>query len=424
MNTRQSEALEHDKRDDLARFRQEFHLPDRRNDRDCIYLCGNSLGLQPRALRQEMLEELQQWQALGVLGHTEGRYPWLPYHENLRAPLAELTGALPSEVVAMNTLTVNLHLMMVSFYRPTTERYRIIIEKHAFPSDRYAVESQIRYHGFDPDDALIELEDSPGSACVSLSTLESCLSEIGDSVALILMPGVQYYSGQVLDMSGCCELARQHGCSIGFDLAHAIGNIPMSLHEWGADFAVWCSYKYLNSGPGAVAGCFVHQRHEESDLPRFNGWWGHVQSTRFLMGPEFHPAIGADAWQLSNPPIMALAPVRVSMLLFMEAGMTALREKSIRMTGFLSTLLDEEFSELITILTPSETASRGCQLSLQLNAGPERAKRIFDHLEHNNVICDWREPNVIRVAPTPLYNSFTDCVNFTQRLREAISHVG
>lgn len=427
MTTRLQDARTLDAQDPLRSYRSQFHMPLPRHGQSMVYLCGNSLGLQPTALASEMHEELMQWQTLGVEGHTQGRHPWLPYHELLREPLARLTGAEPAEVVAMNTLTVNLHLMMVSFYRPDAARFQVVMEKQSFPSDRYAVESQIRFHGFDPDQALIELEDAPGTGVLSAETLAAYLETHGQQVALVLMPGVQYYSGQVLPMADMAELAHRHGALFGLDLAHAIGNVPLQLHDWQVDFAVWCSYKYLNSGPGAVAGCFVHARHCQDrgeQLPRFNGWWGHQQEGRFRMAPEFRPAEGADAWQLSNPPILALAPVRVSLALFDQAGLTALREKSIRMTGFLAGHLRDAQAQQVEILTPDSVAQRGCQLSLRLRHGAQRARAVFDRLTRMDVICDWREPDVIRIAPVPLYNSYEDCALFVDRLGEAIADVG
>jgi kynureninase len=411
-----------DQADVLAGFRDQFWFPRDANGHQQLYLCGNSLGLQPKALAPAIARELEDWQRLGVEGHFKAEYPWMPYHQFVREPLAEIMGALPHEVVAMNSLTVNLHLMMVSFYRPTPERFRIVIEKQAFPSDRYAVESQIRHHGFDPDQALVELEDQPGNAQVSNDTLAAYLDQHGDSVALVLMPGVQYFSGQLQDLDEVTRLAHACGARAGFDLAHAAGNLPLNLHDSACDFAVWCSYKYLNSGPGAVAGCFVHERWaDRSDLNRFAGWWGHQPETRFLMGPDFVPARGADGWQLSNPPIMALAPVRVSLPIFVEAGMANLRKKSIRLTGYLDWLLRKRLESRVTILTPADPDRRGCQLSLQLSAGARLGKRTHERLEQAGVICDWREPDVIRIAPTPLYNSFGDVFRFVDVLEETLT---
>ena len=409
-----------DEADELAPFRERFHFPTDDSGRPQLYFCGNSLGLQPKSTSDYVNAELEAWRRHAVDGHFRGERPWMPYHEFARDNLAELVGALPHEVVAMNTLTTNLHLMMVSFYRPRGERRRIVIERQAFPSDRYAVESQIRFHGLDPADALVELEDAPGSASVSLDTLEQYLDREGDTVALVLMPGVQYLSGQLQDMAGVCELGRRHGCAVGLDLAHAAGNARLALHEWGPDFAVWCSYKYLNAGPGAVAGCFVHERHaERPDLPRFAGWWGHDRETRFRMGPHFKPSRGADGWQLSNPPIMALAPLLASLEIFHDAGMARLRARSKRLTSHLAALIDEHLAGSVRILTPADPDRRGCQLSLQLLHGREHGRAVFEALQRNGVIGDWREPDVIRVAPTPLYNSFEDVVQLVAALHAA-----
>jgi kynureninase len=400
--------------DQLASFRDRFWIPKRPDGSDQLYFCGNSLGLQPRALAAEMEQELEAWKELGVAGHFEGRFPWMPYHEFLREPLARLTGAQPSEVVAMNSLTVNLHLLMVSFYRPEGRRRKIIIEQQAFPSDRYAVASQIRYHGLDPADCMVELGPAGGTAsgdrCIDESEIEAFLKAEGDSVALVLWPGVQYATGQVFDLKRIAAAARNAEAAVGFDLAHSAGNVPIELHDSGCDFAVWCSYKYLNAGAGAVAGCFVHERHSKrDDLPRFHGWWGHDQESRFRMGHDFVPAPGADAWQLSNPPILAMAPLRVSLAEFERAGMELLRRKSLAMTGFLAELITSELGELLDIITPLNESRRGCQLSLRVRAGHEKGRELFDFLERSGVITDWREPDIIRAAPVPLYNRYEDC---------------
>jgi len=344
----------------------------------------------------------------------------MPYHEFLREPLARLAGASPHEVVAMNSLTVNLHLMMVSFYRPQGERRRIVIEQQAFPSDRYAVASQIRFHGLDPDDCLVELGPHDGNQgdgshgdidrCIDEADIEAFLQAQGDTVALVLWPGVQYATGQVFELERIARAAHAAGAAIGFDLAHSAGNVPLALHDSGCDFAVWCSYKYLNAGAGAVAGCFVHERHSKrTDLPRFHGWWGHDQESRFKMGHDFVPASGADAWQLSNPPILAMAPLRVSLAEFEAAGMENLRKKSIAMTGYLADLIKTELDDVLQIVTPLEVGRRGCQLSLRVRAGHEKGRALFDYLEQHGVITDWREPDIVRAAPVPLYNRFEDC---------------
>ena len=412
-------ARQMDQADTLARFRSEFWIPKHSNGENQFYFCGNSLGLQPKRLGREMAIELEAWKDLGVAGHFRGRNPWMRYHEMLRAPLANLVGALPNEVVAMNSLTVNLHLMMVSFYRPEGSRNRILIEKQAFPSDRYAVESQIRFHGLDPDQCLVELAGDQQTGCLAEDEIINYLGEYGDQVALVMFPGVQYATGQVFDMERIAEAARSCGAAVGFDLAHAIGNVSLKLHDWGCDFAVWCSYKYLNSGPGAVAGCFIHEQHSHrSDLPRFQGWWGHDPDSRFLMPTDFNPASGVDAWQLSNPPIYAMAPLRVSLELFEEAGFAALREKSIALDYFLQKLLDEQVANAIQVITPRGIAMRGCQLSLRVMAGREAGRELFEALAVRGYICDWREPDIIRVAPVPLYNTFEEIWFLVDFLRQ------
>lgn len=409
-------ALARDAADPLAAFRAEFLIPAHGNGEQ-VYLCGNSLGLQPRATRQALLDELDDWAGLAVEAHFRGKHPWMPYHELVREPLAELVGAQPAEVVAMNSLSVNLHLMMVSFYRPTRERPAILIEKHAFPSDRYAVESQIRFHGHDPATALIELQGDEANGTISQAAIERALDAHGARIALVLLPGVQYFSGQAFDLKRISQIAQRKGCVVGFDLAHAVGNLPVNLHASGCDFAVWCSYKYLNSGPGAVAGCFVHERHARAALPRFAGWWGHDQSTRFKMGPDFVPTPGADGWQLSNPPIFALAPLRASLEVFHRAGSARLREKSIALTGYLAWLIETQLSHIVNIVTPREVGRRGCQLSLRVQGDRGAGRALFDDLAAAGIVGDWREPDVIRVAPTPLYNRFMDCLRFAEAVK-------
>ena len=406
-------ALALDAADPLAGFRDEFHIPPH-GDREQLYFCGNSLGLQPRAVRAALMSELDDWARLGVEAHFRGQHPWMPYHEFVRESLAACVGAQPAEVVAMNSLSANLHLMMVSFYRPTAQRHAIVIEAGAFPSDRYAVESQVRFHGFDPARSLIEVQADQPDGTISMQAIERVLAERGAEVSLLLWPGVQYRTGQAFDLREIARLGHAAGCMVGFDLAHAAGNLPLALHDGGADFAAWCSYKYLNAGPGAVAGCFVHERHARTDRPRFAGWWGHDQSSRFRMGPEFIPTPGADGWQLSNPPILALAPLRVSLELFSRAGMVRLREKSTQLTGFLAQLIRERLSETMQVLTPSDTSQRGCQLSLRVLGGRGRGRALFEHLGDIGIIGDWREPDVIRISPTPLYNRYTDVLRFVQ----------
>jgi kynureninase len=402
-----------DRDDPLRGFRDEFLIPPHA-DGDTLYFCGNSLGLQPRGVRQAVNDELDYWGELGVEGHFKGRLPWLTYHETVREHLAEVVGAQPSEVVAMNTLGVNLHLMMVSFYRPTAERPAILIEAGAFPTDRYAVESQIRFHGFDPATDLIELEADEPNGTISIDAIERALAEHGPRLALVMLPGVQYRTGQAFDLAAITRLAHAQGCIVGFDLAHAVGNLPLQLHDSGADFAIWCHYKYLNSGPGAVGGAFVHERHARTDRPRFAGWWGHDPATRFQMGPQFQPTPGADGWQLSNPPILALVPLRVSLEVFHRAGMGALRTKSEHLTGYLEWLVGEQLAGTLEVVTPAEPGRRGAQLSIRVVGGRERGRALFEHLVERGIIGDWREPDVIRISPTPLYNRYRDCFDFVE----------
>jgi kynureninase len=406
--------------DPLRAFRDEFNFPRDRNGYSPIYLCGNSLGLQPKLAARYVQEELEDWADLAVEGHFRARRPWMPYHRLAAGGLAALCGAQEDEVVAMNTLTVNLHLMMTTFYRPAGPRRKILIESTAFPSDRFAAMSQIRLQAFDPAEALVEWQPRPGAAGLCMDDLASILDAQGEEIALLLLPGVQYYNGQVLDMQAICSLARDHGCAVGLDLAHAIGNVPLRLHEWAPDFAVWCSYKYLNGGPGAIGGTFVHARHLDADPSRqLLGWWGHLEATRFRMAPTFTPAPGAELWQLSNPPILSLAPVLASLDIFGRAGMDRLCDKSARLTAYLDFLLQHHLDGRIASITPFD--ARGCQLSLVVADAAIDAHALFRRLEELNVIADWREPNVIRVAPAPLYNSFDDVFEFVQRLREALN---
>ena len=359
-------------------------------------------------------EVMQKWAELAVEGHFTGPTQWLSYHELVSDALARLVGANASEVVAMNSLSVNLHLMLVSFYRPTAGRAAILIEAGAFPSDRHAVESQIRLHGYDPACELIEVQPDAADGTVSLAAIEDAISTHGPRLALVLWPGVQYRTGQAFDLARITQLAQAQGAAVGFDLAHAVGNLPLSLHADGADFAVWCHYKYLNAGPGAVGGCFVHERHARSDLPRLAGWWGHDKHTRFQMAPEFVPSPGAQGWQLSNPPVLALAPLRASLAMFDQAGMPALRQKSEHLTGLLEALIHARLAHLLQILTPAEPSQRGCQLSLRVLGGRERGRALFQYLQENGVLGDWREPDVIRISPVPLYNRYIDLHHFVE----------
>ncbi|MDE2272415.1 MAG: kynureninase [Xanthomonadaceae bacterium] len=409
-------ARAQDEHDPLRRWRDEFLIPPH-DGGEQAYLVGNSLGLQPRGVRQAMLDELDDWARLGVEGHLHARHPWLPYHREVRDGLADVVGAEPGEVVAMNSLTANLHLLMVSFYRPTPERHAILIERHAFPSDRDLAASQIRFHGLDPSEALIELDADETGGTLSMAAIERVLGEHGRRIALVLWPGVQYLTGQAFDIRAITRLAHAQGCTVGFDCAHAAGNISLALHDAGCDFAAWCSYKYLNSGPGAVAGAFVHARHAHARLQRFEGWWGRNQATRFEMRPEFDPAPGAEAWQLSNPPILALAPLRVSLDLFRRAGMASLRAKSRRLTAYLAWLIETQLGDVLEVLTPAEPERRGAQLSLRVRAGRDAGKSLFEHLVARGVLGDWREPDVVRVAPAPLYNTYVDCLRCVEAVR-------
>jgi kynureninase len=408
----QSFACELDAGDPLKKYRHKFHIPKKANGEDAIYFAGNSLGLQPKTVREYVEQELEDWARLGVHGHLGARRPWIKYHEFLAEQTARLVGAKPIEVVVMNSLTVNLHLMMVSFYRPTPQRHKIVIEANAFPSDQYAVQSQIRFHGFDPRTSLVELQPRAGEATLRTEDIEAFIENEGDSVALIMLGGVSYYSGQAFEMERITNASHAKGCVVGFDLAHAAGNLVMNLHDWGVDFAVWCSYKYLNAGPGAIAGCFVHEKHARRfDLPRFAGWWGQNKETRFLMPFEFDAIPGAEGWQLSNPPILQLAALRASMDIFNEVGMKALRAKSERLTGYLEFLLNQKRDENISIITPSDPQQRGCQLSIRVKTN---GKQLHDRLNAAGIFCDWREPDVIRAAPAPLYNRFIEVYNFVE----------
>ena len=407
-----------DRDDPLVSLREQFNFPRERNARSPIYLCGNSLGLQPKLAVDYVQDELQNWKDFAVDGHFHSDRPWLTYHRRAASGFADLTGAKPGEVVAMNTLTVNLHLLMASFYRPTPERRKIVIEAGAFPSDQYAAASQIRLHGYNPEIDLLEWRPPEGEQHLRIEDLEAMLDREGDSVALLLLPGVQYYTGQVLDMQAICALGRKHGCKVGLDLAHAIGNVELSLSDWAPDFAAWCTYKYLNAGPGAIAGAFVHEQHR-SPNDFLHGWWGNKQSTRFDMHPDFDPADGAEAWQMSNPPILSLAPVIASLQLFKNAGFDALREKSGKLTGYLRWLIGTRFGDRIGVITPDDAC--GCQLSLiARNPDVDDPRALFDRLTELNVTGDWRHPGVIRVAPVPMYNSFEDVFEFAERLSEAL----
>jgi kynureninase len=397
-------AQELDARDTLASFRNEFHIPEMYG-KHVVYLCGHSLGLLPRNARLYTEAEFLDWEQLGVDAHFKGKNPWYSYHEWFAGPLSRLVGAQPNEVVAMNSLTVNLHLMLTSFYRPAPERHAILIDEPTFPSDRYALESQIRLHGYHPTTSLLSAED-----------IEEAIKARGDEISVVIVNAVNFLTGRFYDVWKIVRLTREHGCILGLDLAHAIGNVPLQLHDWGVDFAVWCSYKYLNGGPGTVGGCFVHERHgERTDRPRLAGWWGNDPATRFRMHlePHFIPKPGADGWQISNPPILAMAPLRASLELFDRAGIDNLREKSLKLTQYLETLLDRLPPGVMTQLTPRVPDHRGSMLALEVH---DRPRELFEELERQGIVCDFREPNVIRVTPCPLYNSFHDVWCFAQAL--------
>lgn len=413
-----------DAADELRPLRRQFELPQERG-KPLTYLCGHSLGLMPRGVRGRIDAELERWSKLGVDGHfpdarsTHGG--WLDYHVQFAGPLAELVGATRDEVVAMNTLTVNLHLMFASFYRPTKKRFKILIERDAFSSDRYAVESQLRLHGLDPNEALLELGPRGDSFELDRERYDELLAAEGERIALVLLPGVQYLSGERLDIASYTAAAKRYGCNVGFDLAHAIGNVPLALHDADIDFAVWCSYKYLNSGPGAVGGCFVHRRHGNArDLPRLAGWWGHDRKSRFRMEPGFMALRGAEGWQLSNPPILSLAPLGASLDLFGKAGFARLRRKSIALTRYLESLLIAELGYRARILTPGDPERRGAHLALQFEPAPRNAKSFAARLRAAGIVADWRRPNVLRVAPVPLYNGFADVHAAVHALKQTL----
>ena len=418
-------ASELDARDPLASFAAEFHHPEGPAGRKAVYLCGHSLGLQPRAAASYVSRELAEWQRLGVLGHTQGTRPWIGYHEHAAAGLAALAGASELEVVAMNSLTVNLHLMMVSFYRPEGRRNCVLMEKSAFPSDRYAVLSQLEYHGLDARH-LIEMAPRAGEHALRTEDILEVLAREGPRLALVLWPGVQYLTGQLFDLGAITAAAQAAGAVVGLDLAHAIGNVPLRLHDWNADFAVWCSYKYLNAGPGAIGGCFVHERHAREfggrrrRLPRFAGWWGHDKGRRFEMAPDFHPIPGAEGWQVSNPPVLSAAPLLASLELFERAGLARLREKSVQLTGFMQRSIQSRLSNAVEIITPLDATQRGSQLSLRLALSSSAAKRCHERLTAAGVIGDWREPDTLRFAPIALYNSFRDVVEAVDALARAV----
>ena len=399
-------AQEQDKHDELAHLRNEFHIPKDKNGENWLYFTGNSLGLQPRNTQKYLQQELDDWANFGVEGHFEARNPWLSYHELLTHNMANIVGAKPLEVVVMNTLTTNLHLLMASFYQPTKEKYKIVIESDAFPSDRYAVESQLKFHGFDAQEGVVTWQPREGEELLRIEDLEQIVAEQGDEIALLLIGGVNYYTGQYLDLKRIAEIGHSKQCFVGIDLAHGAGNVAPQLHDSGVDFAAWCTYKYLNSGPGSLGGLFVHEKHAYTrELPRFAGWWNHNKETRFNMRQPFDVMPGAEGWQLSNPPILSMAAIKASLDIFGAVGMDALRKKSEKLTGYFEYLINEIGSDSIRIITPSNPKERGCQLSIQVKNAD---KTLHAKLTENNIITDWREPDVIRCAPVPMYNSFED----------------
>ncbi|MES2380525.1 MAG: kynureninase [Bacteroidota bacterium] len=409
-------AQQMDANDKLAHFKTQFHLLSN-NNKHVVYLCGNSLGLQPKSARAAVEQELNDWAKYGVEGHFDAKNPWFGYHHLLTENAAKVVGALPVEVVIMNNLTVNLHLMMVSFYKPTATRYKIIMEAAAFPSDLYAMETQVKHHNLNPDEAIIELKPREGEHTIRTEDIIATINANADSLALVMLGGVNYYTGQVFDMQAISKAAHAVGAYAGFDLAHAAGNLHLQLHDWGVDFAVWCTYKYLNSGPGGTSGVFVHEKHATADLNRFAGWWGHDEGERFQMKKGFKPIAGAQGWQLSNAQIFPMAIHKASLEMFVEAGMENLRAKSELLTAYLEFILNQ-FSENLTIITPKNKEERGCQLSIIVK---ENGKQLFDYLVSENIMPDWREPDVIRMSPVPMYNTFEDVFLVGQALSKYFS---
>jgi len=411
-------AKQLDQEDPISYLRKEFHIPRDKDGKEWLYFTGNSLGLQPKITSKYIEQELNDWANFGVEGHFEAKNPWLSYHELLTDAMAKVVGAKPVEVVVMNTLTTNLHLLMVSFYQPSKTKYKIIIESDAFPSDRYAVQSQLSFHGFDPEEALIEWKPKEGKELLELEDLKSILDSQGDEVALLLIGGVNYYTGQYLDIKKIAELGHAKKCMVGIDLAHGAGNVQPNLHDSSIDFAAWCTYKYLNSGPGSLSGLFVHEKHaQRKDLPRFAGWWNHNKETRFNMRQPFDVMSGAEGWQLSNPPILSMAAIKASLDIFEKVGMDTLVKKSKKLTGFFEYLVNEIASDTIKIITPTNPNERGCQLSLQVKNAD---KNLHKKLTENNIITDWREPDVIRCAPVPMYTSFEDVYHMVTTLESLL----
>tara|TARA_R110001592_G_scaffold141013_4_gene362255 strand:+ start:479 stop:1756 length:1278 start_codon:yes stop_codon:yes gene_type:complete len=416
-------ARQQDEQDELRSYREKFYIPVI-NGKETIYFTGNSLGLQPKSTKDYINVELEDWAKWGVEGHFNGRNPWFAYHEMFAEPIAKIVGALPKEVVVMNNLTVNLNLLLVSFYRPTPTRYKILCEAKAFPSDQYALEMQVRNAGLNPDEAIIEIAPREGEKIIRHEDIISAIEEAGDSLACVMIGGVNYFTGQVFDMKAITAAAHKVGANCGFDLAHGAGNIELKLHEWDIDFACWCSYKYLNSGPGGVSGAFIHERHcDNTELPRFAGWWGHDKDSRFLMEKGFHPMKSAEAWQMSNAPILTMAAHKASVDIFEEVGMEKLLKKQKALSGYLEFIVDDINSSLNTpntsleIITPRNWKERGCQVSVIAHG---YGKDLFNELTNEGVISDWREPNAIRMAPVPLYNSFEDVYRFGEILKKVM----
>ena len=413
----ESFAKQLDAEDPLRSFRDKFHLPLGKDGKPLIYFAGNSLGLMPKSAREFVDQDLDDWAKLGVDAHFEAKTPWYTYHEPLREPTARIVGAKPVEVICMNSLTVNLHMLLATFYRPTKSRFKILVEEPTFPSDTYAIKTQIRHHGLDPKDALVLASPRKGEFTVRTEDVVDLIDKNRDSLAIVWVAGVNFFTGQLFDMPTISRAAQKHGIVVGFDLAHAVGNVPLAMHDWNVDFAVWCTYKYLNAGSGAIAGAYLHERHAtNTKLPRLAGWFGNDPNTRFQMQlqPEFIPVASADAWQVSNPPIFSMAPLRASLLIFDEAGgMNPLREKSLKLTGYLEFLISKARSKNYSVITPSDASARGCQLSILAHEHP---KELFKELQAAGVKCDFREPNVIRVAPTPLYNTFHEVWRFAEIL--------
>lgn len=407
-----------DQNDELKSYRDSFHFPVDSNGNKILYFTGNSLGLQPKTTKEAVEQELDDWANFAVEGHFKAKNPWMPYHELLTNDMAEIVGAKPEEVVIMNSLTANLHFLMISFYNPTKKRFKILIESDAFPSDRFAVKSQLKLHGFDPKNDLIEWSPRSNENLLRIEDLQEIIKKNGDEIALILVGGVNYYTGQLLDLKKIAKIGHSKGCKVGIDLAHGVGNVNLKLHESGIDFAAWCTYKYLNSGPGSLGGIFVHNKHKKNkSLKRLTGWWGQNKSKRFKMREELDISNGAEGWQLSNPAILSMAAIKASLELFRKVGMNKLRMKSIKLTGYLEYLILQMNNKNIDIITPKDPNQRGCQLSIKLN---NSKKSLHENLRLNNVITDWRDPNVIRCAPVPFYNSYQDVYNFVKILRKLL----